>query len=69
MLFLQGYPVCEEVPDFTTEDLMELQGFEIEYIDPRRQASKTDHPLHANGKQLEKNSNASPRRLYIATEQ
>ncbi len=63
MLVLQGYPVCEDVPDLTTEELMEHQRFGIEYIEARRQASKTDHPLHVNGKKLKKNSNASPRRL------
>ena len=40
MMVLQGYPVCEDVPDFTTEELIEIKRFELEYIEARNQARK-----------------------------
>jgi hypothetical protein len=63
MMVMQGFPVCEDTPDLTSEHLMDEQRFEAEFWEAKKQASKTDNHLHANGKKLKKKSNARPGRL------
>lgn len=65
MLLLQGFPLCEDVLDLTPEELIWQESMEAEYR-ARRQAKKAHK--RANGKRLKKNSNASLRRLWTATE-
>ena len=53
MLVLQGWPLCEDVPPFSPEELMWQERIEAEYR-ARRQAKKADK--RANGKKLKNNS-------------
>jgi len=62
MLVLQGFPICD-TPPLTEEEAAEELRIEAELREAKKQARKTGHHLHANGKKLEKNSNARPRPL------